>query len=58
MEYRKLHTAIEETFGDMDRMTDEPLRKVAAIAVANRGRLSHRVSGPSKDDIKGEDGLI
>ena len=33
MEIRKLYTAIEETFGEMDRMADEPLRKVAAIAV-------------------------
>lgn len=24
---------------------------------ANRGRLNHRVGGPSKDDIRGEDGL-
>ncbi len=58
MKIRKLYTAIEETFGEMDRMADEPLRKVAANAVANRGRLNHRVGGPSKDDIKGEDGLI
>ncbi len=58
MEIRKLYTAVEETFGEMDRMADEPLRKVAAIAVANPGQLNHRVGGPSKDDIKGEDGLI
>ncbi len=58
MEIRKLYTAVEETLGEMDRMADEPLRKVAVIAVANRGRLKHRVGGPSKDDIKREDGLI
>ena len=33
MELRKLYTAIEETFGEMGRVADEPLRKVAAIAV-------------------------
>ncbi len=33
MEFRKLYTAIEETFGEMGRVADEPLRKVAAIAV-------------------------
>ena len=78
MEIRKLYTAVEETFGEMDRMADEPLRKVAAIAVVKNplagngyiehlgdltgastdiGRLNHRVGGPSKDDIKDEDGL-
>ena len=29
MELRKLYTAIEETFGEMGRVADEPLRKVA-----------------------------
>ncbi len=33
MEIRKLYTAIEETLGEMGRVADEPLRKVAAIAV-------------------------
>ena len=79
MGIRKLYTAIEETFGEMDRVADEPPRKVAAIAVVKYpfagkgyienlgdlteagtdiGRLIHRVGGPSKDDIQGEDGLI
>ena len=33
MELRKLYTAIEETFGEMGRVVDGPLRKVASIAV-------------------------
>ena len=39
---------------------DAPLADEIAIicCLANRGRLNHRVGGPSKDDIKGEDGLI
>ncbi len=78
MEIRKLYTAVEETFGEMNRMADEPPRKVAAIAMVKNslagkgyiehlgdlteastdiGRRIHRFSGPSKDDIKGEDGL-
>ena len=38
---------------------DAPLADEIAIicCLANRGRLNHRVGGPSKDDIKGEDGL-
>ena len=38
---------------------DAPLADEIAIicCVANRGRLNHRVGGPSKDDIIGEDGL-
>ncbi len=41
------------------RVPDAPLADEIAIicCVANRGRLNHRVGGPSKDDIKGEDGL-
>ena len=33
MEIRKLFTAIEETFSEMGRTADEPLRKVAVVAV-------------------------
>jgi hypothetical protein len=38
---------------------DAPLADEIAIicCLANRGRLNHRVGGPSRDDIKGEDGL-
>ena len=38
---------------------DAPLADEIAIicCLANRGRLNHRVGGPSKHDIKGEDGL-
>ena len=38
---------------------DAPLADEIAIicCLANRGRLNHRVGGPNKDDIKGEDGL-
>lgn len=38
---------------------DAPLPDEICIicCVANRGRLNHRVGGPSKDDIIGEDGL-
>lgn len=38
---------------------DAPLPDEICIicCVANRGRLNHRVGGPSKDDIVGEDGL-
>ncbi len=46
METRKLYTAIEETFGELDRMADEPPRKAAAIAVvkyplAGRGYIEY-----------------
>ncbi len=46
METRKLYTAIEETFGELDRMADEPPRKAAAIAVvknplAGKGYIEH-----------------
>ncbi len=33
MEIRKLYTAVEETLGEMGRAADQPLRKVAVIAV-------------------------
>ena len=33
MNIRKLYTAIEETIEEMGQVADEPLRKVAAIAV-------------------------
>jgi len=38
---------------------DAPLEDEICIicCFANRGRLNHRVSGPSKDEIVGEDGL-
>jgi hypothetical protein len=38
---------------------DAPLPDEICVicCVANRGRLNHRVGGPSKDDIIGEDGL-
>ena len=36
MEIRKLYTAIEETIEEMGQVADEPLRKVAAIAVVER----------------------
>jgi len=38
---------------------DAPLEDEICVicCFANRGRLNHRVGGPSKDDIVGEDGL-
>jgi len=38
---------------------DAPLPYEIAVicCFANRGRLNHRVGGPSKDEVKGEDGL-
>jgi hypothetical protein len=38
---------------------DAPLPDEIAVicVVANRGRLNHRIGGPRKEDIKGQDGL-
>ena len=33
MEIRRLYTVVEETFHDMGQVRDEPLRKVAVVAV-------------------------
>jgi hypothetical protein len=38
---------------------DAPLPDEIAVicCIANRGRLNHRIGGPRKEDIKGQDGL-